>query len=611
MAAKKNQQSKKSLPKTSKKTPTKTSSEKHWLRRYARLGFTLGLWGILLAGIGLVGVFFTLPDPVEVIIAERRPPTITLLDRHGSPFHQLRGYAAKPVRLDEVPALLPTAFLAMEDQRFYEHLGVDPWGILRAIWVNLRAGRIQQGGSTITQQVVKNVFLSSRRTLFRKLQEVLLALWLEQKFSKAQILEIYLNRIYLGSGVYGIAAGAQQYFGKAVSELKLPEIVLLAGLPKAPSQYSPLANPKAASKRALLVLDVLKDYAAISQSQYQQALKLLSTPTTLPVRRARGAYFHRWVVQRLETLNLVGQSDITVYTTLDSGLQMTVENQLHALRPHFEIQRVNQAAVVSMDTTGAVRAMVGGVDWQQSQFNRATQARRQVGSVFKIIVYAAALEAGYSPDSVIRLTRPENTEQWWPEDSTQNSTATLSLRQGMAQSSNALAVTLSEAVGRQKIIAMARRMGISATIPDLPSMALGVAEISLIEMTSAMAVIAAQGRGIEYYGISHVQDSSGREIYRHFSPTHLVLEPRVTAQLQDMLGTVLSEGTGKAARSQSALGGKTGTTQNHRDALFIGYGQDLVSGIWLGNDDGSPMQDTYGSGLPAQIFFEISRIFEH
>ena len=601
---------KESAPTLAPKSTPKPVKKSFW-RKCLKFCFTVGLWLGLAGGIVLIGLFFTLPDPTKVINEQRRPPTVTLLDRHGVPFSQLRGHAIAPARFAEMPPLLPAAFLAMEDQRFYSHFGLDPVGILRAAWRNIVAGGVREGGSTITQQIAKNLFLSPERSFFRKIQEALLALWLEQKFDKQQIIEIYLNRIYLGSGVYGIAAGAQQYFGKPFSELELAEIALLAGLPKAPSRYSPMSNPEAAQERALLVLQVLKEQEIIADTDYTAASKQLENSQDLPVRQTRGADFHRWIMQRLEGLNLLGQHDLTVHTTLNNQLQRVIEHQLQEAREAFSDENVEQAAIVSMEKNGAVRAMLGGVPWAKSQFNRATQAKRQVGSVFKIVVYASALEVGYSPNTIVELIPPKNTQQWWPEDSAQNTQDSLDLRTGMAQSSNALAVTLTRDVGRRALIKMAHRMGISSTIPNLPSIALGVAEIPLLEMTGAMAVIAADGLSAQPYGIKSVLNGDGQIVYAHDDHRHRVFSHNVAIGMQDMLAAVIDSGTGKAAQNQSTLGGKTGTTQNHRDALFIGYGTDLVTGVWLGNDNATPMKDTTGGGLPAKIFQSIAQVFPH
>lgn len=611
---------KKSPRSRNRKTPSGTVSSKtqkntkkpqrSWTFRLFYAFFTLGLWGGLATLVFLFSIFFTLPDPVQAIEEDRRAPNMVLLDRHGEPFYRLKGYAAKPVHLKDMPPLLPQAFLSIEDRRFYDHFGLDPMGIIRAAYHNIRQGKLRQGGSTITQQVAKNLFLTPERTLYRKLQEMLLSFWLESTFSKEQILEIYLNRIYLGSGVYGIASAAQQYFGKHPADLELSEIALLAGLPKAPSRYSPLANPTAASKRAMVVLRALEEQKVITHDEASAARKPLNNPQNLPLRSTSGAHFHRWIFRAIENLDIVGSGDLVIETTFDATLQATIEQQLQLLHQTLQQHNVGQAAVVSIDKTGAVRAMVGSLDWKQSEFNRAVQAHRQMGSVFKIIVYAAALESGFSPDSILDTSQPKRDHQWWPEDSSKRE-KTFTLREGMARSSNAMAVMLSERVGRKNIISMARRMGISATIPNLPSMALGVAEIPLIEMTSAMTVIASGGLGTEPYGIRRITDKAGNIIYEHSARHHRVFSASISEQMDDMLSSVLQEGTGRSAKSPSARGGKTGTTQNHRDALFIGYGEDLVTGIWLGNDNGQSMKGVSGGSLPAKIFFNVSSIYLH
>ena len=589
------------------------SRQPHILWRLMRGAFTASLWGGVLFVLGVGAIFVTLPDPIAAIHREVRQPSMTLLDRHGNVISHSRGQSSLTWKLEDMPPLLPATFIAVEDRRFYEHWGIDPWGILRAMLVNLRAGRFVQGGSTITQQLAKNLFLSSRKNLWRKAQEAVLALWLESLFSKEQLLEIYLNRLYLGSGVFGVGAAAQQYFQAPVPALGIPEIALLAGLPKAPSRYNPLANPQQASMRSKVVLQVMRSEGLIDEADYQQYRATLNAEN-LPVRRVRGQYFDVWLQSSHAVYDQINtQQDVIIHTTLDMNLQHVIETQVEDLRGHLAAKNVGQLAVISLGKQGAVRAMLGGISWQNSQFNRTTQAYRQVGSLFKLVVYAVALEHGLSPDSVITLPayNPTLYDGWWPEKQRRTSPISMRLSEGMAQSSNLMAVHLSETLGRDKVIAMARRLGISTDLPDLPSLALGVAEIPLLQISQAFHTIANGGIAYTPHGISSISTSQGKTLYTYTHQGHRVLSAEVAAQLSQLLGSVIQEGTGKNARSMSIIGGKTGTTNDYRDALFVGYGKHITTGVWMGNDNGAPMQLVAGGGLPAQLSFMISRIFPH
>ncbi len=562
----------------------------------------LGLWaGIAVSG--MLGYYaYTLPDTGN-LAKERITAGVNFLGFDETPIGSRGATVGEPVTLREAPPHLLQAVIATEDRRFYEHMGVDPFGLMRAIWANVRAGRLVQGGSTITQQLAKNVFLTPERSLQRKVQEFLLALWLEQQFSKDEILTLYLNRVYLGSGTYGISAASRKYFGKKVGALDLREAALLAGLLKAPSRYSPSNDAELSQVRVAQVIENMVEAGFLTRAKADAAL---ARPLQFTVQAdAEGSqYFFDWIIEQLPDLIGRPPGDLIVRTSIDPRVQAVADRTLRmALERDSERLRVSQGALLALSPGGAVRAMAGGRDYSKSQFNRATQARRQPGSAFKPFVYLAALEQGMSPDTVMRDS-PVIFGKWSPRNFEKEFRGEVSLREALRHSINTVAVKLSEAAGRYRVIETARRLGITSDLTPTPSVALGVSEVTLLELTGAFAPFANGGARITPYGILEVRTASGRLLYqRPDTAAFQVIGPREYDLMNDMLADALNNGTGSKARlNHYPAAGKTGTSQDYRDGWFIGYTSQLVTGIWFGNDNGASMKAVTGGGLPARTW---------
>ncbi len=560
----------------------------------------LMVWAV----IGLAGVLafyaYDLPDIDQALAATRRP-TITLRASDNSHLMTLGDIHGLPVGLNELPPALSQAVMATEDRRFYTHFGVDLIGLARATYANIRAGRIVQGGSTLTQQVAKNLFLTPERTLKRKVQELLLALWLEQKFSKDQILTVYLNRVYLGAGTYGVEAASKRYFRKSARNLNTYEAAMLAGLLKAPSRYNPASSPKRAKQRTRQVLANMVAAGYLSDKD-RVAMKNGAKAVTPSKTLRKSQYFSDWVLARVGDYVSPGDADIIVRTTLDRALQDDAERAIETGLKSGKPQNASQAALVAMTPGGAVRAMVGGADYGLSQFNRATQAKRQPGSAFKPVVFLAGLEAGLSPDSQM-VDEPLTIKDWSPRNFSRKYLGTISMAEALSKSVNTVAVKISEQAGRDKVIGAARRLGISAELLSAPSLALGTSGVSLLEMTAAYGAFASGGYGVWPYGIEEISDAKGRVLYRRQgSGPGRVMAVADAGAMNVMLAEVLKTGTGKAAHFKRPIAGKTGTSQNFRDAWFIGYSADLVAGVWMGNDNQAGMKNVTGGGLPARIW---------
>ncbi len=534
---------------------------------------------------------------------QKGAPSITFLDRNGDILMKRGARYGSLVPLDELPKHLIDAFLAIEDRRFYQHYGVDLRGLTRAIWVNYQEGRLAQGGSTLTQQLAKNLFLTPERTFERKIQEMLLALWLEANLSKNEILTLYLNRIYLGAGTYGVEAAAQYYFGKSARDVSIAEAALLAGLPQAPSRYAPTNNLEGAHRRANLVLNKMVEIGAASHGEVFAARV---QPATLVETEASGSanYFVDWVTEELS--ELIGRPDVNliVKTTFDPALQLKAELALlSTLEPKRQQLNADQAALVTMDIQGGVRAMIGGTSYDDSQFNRAAQAKRQPGSAFKPFVYLAGLEQGMTPESVME-DAPLTVDKWKPQNASGNYRGFVTLTTAMEKSINTVAVRVSEEVGRDNVIRVAQRLGIDSELSPNPSIALGTSEVSLLELTSAYVPFATGGVTTKRYGILSVKIPDGISLYdRPELPMDRVMEREHAVAMTYMLYQVMQDGTGRAAQlSDRPAAGKTGTSQDFRDAWFVGYTPTLVTGIWVGNDDGEPMKRVGGGGLPARFW---------
>ncbi len=562
----------------------------------------LVIWGVIAVG-GLAAWYsLDLPD-VEKLSAATRRPSITLLDEQGEVIATYGDLYGRPVQAGELPPALIKALLATEDRRFFSHFGLDVIGLARALWVNLRTGRIVQGGSTLTQQLAKNLFLTPERTLKRKAQESLLALWLEHKFTKQEILTIYLNRVYLGAGTYGVEAAAAKYFGKSARDLTLYESALIAGLLKAPSRFAPTRDPELSRHRTRQVLANMVNAGVLSPEEMKVAERNPANLRAYQAPPGSTRYFVDWVLPQISSYIGRADDDLMVVTTLDRRLQEIAEAKLVAMVEGAGEQfDAAQAALVALQADGAVGAMVGGRDYGDSQFNRATQAYRQPGSAFKLFVYLAGLESGLAPDDVIP-DAPVTVDNWSPKNYGGTYAGPVSLREALSRSINTVAVRVSEKAGRDRVREAARRLGLTATLPRGPSLALGTMGVTLIELTAAYATLANNGFGVWAYGIKEIRNRRGDVLYRRSgSGPGRVIAPGNVARLQDMLSAVISEGTGKVARMRRPVAGKTGTSQNFRDAWFIGYSADLVAGVWFGNDDNAPMRRVTGGGLPARLW---------
>lgn len=589
-----------------KKNPraAKVQPKRSWRRRLVL--FTLkwtavsAIWAVICVGVLMAWYAMDLPDVGDALAATRQP-TVTLLAVDGSTLATVGDVYGVTVRLGDLPLAMPQAVIATEDRRFYNHFGLDVIGLARATYVNLKAGRIVQGGSTITQQVAKNLFLTPERSFKRKAQEVLLALWLERHLSKDQILTVYLNRVYLGAGTYGVDAAARRYFGHSARDLSTYEAAMLAGLLKAPSRFNPATDPKKAAWRAELVLINMVRADFLTEKDARLAKTAKKKLITRSGRANR--YFVDWVMGRLSGFVSPGDRDLVVITTLDPVLQRRAENAVTAaLNGSGKKLEVSQAALVAMAPDGAMRAMVGGRDYAKSQFNRATQALRQPGSAFKPLVYLAGLEAGLKPETRM-IDAPVTVNGWTPRNFDGRYHGEVTLSEAMARSLNTVAVRVAVKAGYAKVVNVARRLGVTSDLEAVPSLALGAGEVTLTELTASYAVFANGGRGVWTYGIGEIRDGAGKTLYRRTGsgPGRVVSAPRVAA-MNRMLSQVVSTGTGKAAALDRPVAGKTGTSQNYRDAWFIGYTADLVTGLWMGNDDGKPTRKVTGGGLPAQTW---------
>lgn len=567
----------------------------------------LGLWGVIGLG-GLIAYHAAQLPPINQLTVPKRPPNIAILAADGSLLANRGETGGRTITIGEVPPYLPKAFVAIEDRRFYDHFGIDPVGLARAMVNNLRRSGGVQGGSTLTQQLAKNLFLTQERTAARKIQEAILALWLERTYSKDQILELYLNRVYFGSGAYGVEAAAQRYFNKSARSVTIAEAAMLAGLVQAPSRLAPNRNPEAAEKRAQLVIAAMADQGLISQASAKTALV---APAEASERVGAGSvnYAADYVMDVLDDFIGAVEGDVTVLTTIDPKLQASAETILvEALNAQGAKQGVGQGAVVSMAPDGALRALIGGRDYTKSQFNRATAAKRQPGSSFKPFIYLTALEHGLTPDT-IRDDSPVTIKGWTPENNSRTYRGPVTLQTAFAHSLNTIAVKLNQEVTPREAVRTAQRLGISSALQANPSLALGTSEVTPVELTTAYATFANGGQAVLPYVIREVKSLSGKVIYARkgtgFGP---VMQPQTLSMINAMFHEVMVSGTGSKANIAGwEVGGKSGTTQDFRDAWFVGFTARLVTSVWLGNDDNSTMKRVFGSGLPAEIWAKYMR----
>jgi penicillin-binding protein 1A len=575
--------------------------------RIAYWSLVAGLW-LAIGAAGFVAWVGAHLPPIQSLEIPKRAPSIQIVDFQGRALARRGDLAGAPLPLKEMPAYVAKAFIAIEDRRFYDHHGVDPFGIGRAFVANVLHRAVAQGGSTITQQLAKNLFLTQERTINRKLQEVVLALWLERKFSKAQILEMYLNRVYFGAGAYGIEQASQRYFGKSARQITLGEAALLAGLVKSPSRLAPTRNFDGAEKRAKVVLAAMAELSFIGRSAERTAL---ARPPRIVAQPDMGSvhYVADWVMDALNDAIGHVDDDIIVQTTIDAALQASAEKALNdELAQKGDRNGVTQGALIAMSPDGAVRALVGGRNYTESQFNRAVAAKRQPGSAFKPFVYLAAVERGLTPDTV-REDRPINVKGWQPENYGHEYFGPVTLTRGLAQSLNTVSVQLTLEVTPMAVIRTAYRLGITSKLEPNASIALGTSEVSVLELVSAYAPFANGGYALAPRVIDKITLTNGKLIYaRNIQQFGRIIDARYVSMMNTMMAETLTIGTAQRASLPGwPAAGKTGTSQDFRDAWFIGYTAHLVTGVWLGNDNGTPTKHVTGGSLPVEIWSRVMR----
>ena len=571
-----------------------------WMRVVYVLAI-LAVW-VAIALVATVLVFSQgLPD-ISRLYTIQRQPSINYLDRSGALITVRGSQYAPPVKIDEMPPYVPAAFVAIEDRRFYHHLGFDMIGIMRAVVADLRRGHAAEGASTITQQLARNLFLTPDQTVKRKIQEVILAVELEHKFSKKEILALYMNRVYFGAGAYGIEAASQRYFNKPASQLSVGEVAILAGLLKSPTHYSPISDRERAARRATIVLDKMVQTGAITPAQRADAFRNpVNVSPTLASQHAQ--YFIDWVDQQVRQLVGQPQQDLVVETTLDLPLDAIAANVAQTVVAREQKAGVQQAALVALDGSGRVRAMVGGVNYAESQFNRAADAKRQAGSSWKPFVYLTAMEAGRTPDVQV-VDEPVTINGWTPQNYTKKYLGQITLETALAQSINTVAARLADEVGRDNVARTAHRLVIMSPIGTDPSMALGAVEVSPVEMAQAYAAFANGGFQTTAYGIERIRTTDGKVLYEHKSDSRVsVIGNPPLGYMNRMLRQVVASGTGGRARIGGYdIAGKTGTTSDYKDAWFVGYTGGFVTAVWVGKDDNTPMRKVTGGGPPADLW---------
>lgn len=597
---------KKEAAKNKKSIKAKRKSSRKKSKRNNRFWLKFFLIIFLIVSIICGGYIFycwiTLPD-ISKAIERTRLPATTILTESGQEIESYGGVYSEIVYAEDLPSYVRDAVISTEDRRFYSHFGFDFVSFGRAMVVNLIHRRYVQGGSTITQQVSKNLFLTPEKNIKRKVQELLMAFWLEKKFTKNQILTLYLNRVYMGAGTYGIEAASQKFFHKSSHDINMMEASILAGLLKAPARYNPISSKKRAVERATVVLQNMVDNRKITEKQKILALKM-------PIGNNKynfdgGKYFADWVYNEVNAYIGERDIDINVYTTLDGKLQKAAETILQQAVAANHKNNVTNGAIVVIDNSGAVKAMVGGISYRNSQFNRAVQALRQPGSSFKTFVYLAALEDGFEPDDTIE-DKPIAIGKWKPENYDKRYYGKVSVKDAFRRSLNLATIDLSNRISKQKIIELAHKMGISTPINNAPSMPLGSFEVKIIDMAVAYSTIANGGFANWPYSINEIYSKDGYKIYERTSDEkNKIISDEAIENITSMLQSVIENGTGKKARLPFFAAGKTGTSQDYRDAWFAGFSRGYTAVVWVGNDNNSPMKNISGGTLPAEIWKKL------
>jgi penicillin-binding protein 1A len=567
--------------------PPKPPSRKlFWIKR------GLGAFTLLFI---LILIWLAITAPLSKSLQPIAPPQLTLLAANGKPIARNGAIVNTPVEMNKLPPHVAQAFMAIEDRRFYSHWGVDPRGLARAAWSNATGSGIMQGGSTITQQLAKFTFLTPERSMTRKARELLIAFWLEARLSKDEILERYLSNVYFGDNVYGLRAASLHYFYRQPEKLTLSQSAMLAGLVQAPSRLAPTKNPKLAAKRANLVMKAMVAAGYLTEEQ-RAATQIARVDVRIKDTLPTGTYFADWAMPQARAISEESYSNLTLTTTLDARLQELARR----VTGRANVGKA-QVALVAMRPNGEVVAMIGGRSYKASPFNRVTQAKRQPGSTFKLFVYLAALRAGLSPDSLVDDT-PITTGLYQPKNSGDRYRGQITLKEAFARSSNVAAVRLFQQVKGNAVIGAARDLGVTSQLAkDDPSLALGTSGMTLLELTSAYAAIAANSRPVVPHAFA--QEEEGWLDWL-FKPKRSLGSGHQEA-MAEMLRAVVDQGTGRSARLAIPAYGKTGTSQDNRDALFVGYSGDLVVGVWIGNDDNTPLKGISGGGLPARIWADF------
>jgi penicillin-binding protein 1A len=570
-----------------------------WLRRAFVWGGAAALLGALFLGLAVAFAARSMPS-YHQLKAVQTGQTIVVRARDGTEIVELGPSYGKWLDSEQIPQVMKDAMVSVEDRRFYSHPGVDPWGLARAVYVWLTGAKRLEATSTITQQLARNLFLNSNRSLDRKLREAILAMALEAKFSKQQILELYLNKVYFGGGAYGIDSASRKFFSHPATNLSVGEAAIIAGLVKAPSRFSPTADVDAAVARANVVLKLMRQQGRISASE------AAVDPSTVKLKQDEAQnsarYFTDWALPQLDLLLPETSEPIEVWTTLDVGMQRAASAAISA-----DVPKGAQGALVSMDRDGAILAMVGGTDYVTTSYNRATEAMRQPGSAWKLFVYLAALESGYKPEDRV-VDTPVTIDGWSPRNSEGGYAGEINVRTAFAYSKNTVAAQLGNEVGFGTVASMARRFGISTPISTYPAMVLGSSEVRVIDMTRAFAEVAAKGMSVEPYGIVKVTASDGRVLYSHEQKRSTQLVPDyVAAGMTDLLQTAVSTGTGRAAQIGRPVAGKTGTTSSNKDGWFLGFSSGITTGVWMGRDDAKAVPGLQGGRAPARAFADYMR----
>lgn len=572
-----------------------------WVIRLLKIGVGAFLLGLMILGI-FVAVARGEIDSFEDLKASPNGQMIRVRAADGTVIQSLGPSFGRWLTFSQLPTEMKEAMVAVEDRRYYMHPGVDPIGITRSFYVRAIEGRWTQGGSTITQQLARNIYLNNNKEFGRKIREIILALAMETKFSKEQILELYLNKVYFGGGAYGVDAASRKFFDHGAEELSLAEAAIIAGLVKAPSRYSPTADAKAALDRAGVVVEVMQDAGMITAEQAAAVkpaqVKIASEPPQDSVR-----YFTDWVLPQLDGLIDETEKPIDVWTTLDLKMQRAATKAIVN-----NVPKGAQGALVAIDRDGAVKAMVGGTDYVTSNYNRAVTAVRQPGSAWKLFVYLTALESGFRPEDKV-VDEPVEIEGWQPKNSGGNYAGEITLRTAFAYSKNTVAAKIGEEVGTSSIANMARRFGITTPINTQPSMVLGTSEARVIDMTRAFAEVAAKGRSLTPYGISKVTTIDGDVIYSAKPQKSIQLvEEWVAGGMTDLMQTAVATGTGRAANIGRPVAGKTGTTTSNKDGWFLGFSSGLTTGVWMGRDNARAVGGLEGGRAPAQAWAAFMRV---